>query len=574
MSIFLIIGLIFLLYLRTLNYKYIIDDNVERDGYMFIVPLTQPSQDIYTRKPTKAYRLFMISMHCVNTWIIYMLWGWCPALLFAIHPLCVWGTAWVTGNYYATTAYFCLIAYYILHTFPNIWGALVAMPIFAAGLNSTICCISFPFLLFLTGNLWGCSLFIPLEVYLHGKRFTTGIAIRDSFKANKPLKIEFTYRRLFLMVKVMAKYTTEFFYPNKLGLFSAYGKDINDKAEIYNKFQSADKDFWISFGILAVVFGVGMKISVVGTLWYFVVIALHSQWRMTGQFYAQRYHYLAIVGLCVVAGTAIQHYPLLVTIVATALVIRTYLFIPAFKDIESLYRSDLDAFPDNSQCYNSLGQFYLNSSSEKNPLPAWRVNEIGALLFKAEQMNPDDWSIKMNVACFFAMLGQWPQTMAKTVESLKLVKPLGGIDVPVKILEQQVKNLTNILDQHKAQAKANIVQNLETAVNSSIALIGEMNNPALSPISDSFKNVWNCIQDNKPGLGFNMCMDISSELNALIGMVEKDKIISDPDIIQIKSIVGQILEARKNVAKQQQVAALSSPTQTAQIEQKVGEKNG
>ena len=366
----------------------------------------------------------------------------------------------------------------------------------------------------------------------------------------------------------MAKYTTEFFYPNKLGLFSAYGKDINDKAEIYNKFQSADKDFWISFGILAVVFGVGMKISVVGTLWYFVVIALHSQWRMTGQFYAQRYHYLAIVGLCVVAGTAIQHYPLLVTIVATALVIRTYLFIPAFKDIESLYRSDLDAFPDNSQCYNSLGQFYLNSSSEKNPLPAWRVNEIGALLFKAEQMNPDDWSIKMNVACFFAMLGQWPQTMAKTVESLKLVKPLGGIDVPVKILEQQVKNLTNILDQHKAQAKANIVQNLETAVTSSIALIREMNNSALDPIQKSFEYTLETIRVKKPELGFNMCMDISSELNALIGMIEKDKIVSDPDIIQIKSIVGQILEARKKLT-QPQVAAIISPTNELTA-QKVG----
>ena len=145
---------------------------------------------------------------------------------------------------------------------------------------------------------------------------------------------------------------------------------------------------------------------------------------------------------------------------------------------------------------------------------------------------------------------------------------MGGIDVPVKILEQQVKNLTNILDQHKAQAKANIVQNLETAVTSSIALIKEMQNPAFDTISNSFGNVWAHIQDKKPELGFNMCMDISSELNALIGMIEKDKIISDPDIIQIKSIVGQILEARKNVAKQQ-VAAIISPTNELTA-QKVG----
>ena len=104
MSIFLIIGLIFALYLKTFNYFYIIDDNVKRDGYMYEVPLTQPPQDLYYKRPSKWYRLFMIGMHCVNTWVIYMLWGWCPALLFAVHPMSVWGVAWVTGNYYATTA--------------------------------------------------------------------------------------------------------------------------------------------------------------------------------------------------------------------------------------------------------------------------------------------------------------------------------------------------------------------------------------------------------------------------------------------------------------------------------------
>ena len=569
MSIFLIIGLIVVLYWRTLGYRYIIDDNVLRNGYMYEVPLAQPPQDIFYKKPSKAYRLFMIGMHAVNVWIIYMLWGWCPALLFAVHPLSAWGVAWVTGNYYTTTAYFCLISYYIIHTFPNIWGVMVAMPIFAAALNSTICCVSFPFLFFLTGNSWGCYLFIPLAIYLGGRRFLTGIKIRDSFKANKPLDIDtITYKRIFLMVKVMAKYTTDFFLPNQLGLFSNYGQHIQDKPDIYNKFQSADKNFWVSLLILAAVFAGGWYISPFGTLWYFVIIALHSQWRMTGQFYAQRYHYFAIIGLCIICGTALQHYPMAATIVATALCFRTWLFIPTFRSIEDLYKNDIEAFSDNAQCYSSLAQFYLNSNTQKNPLPAWRINEIGMLLFRAEDMDKDDWAIKMNVACFFAMLGQWPQCMEKTGQSLKLVKPLGGLPIPAEILEKQVVNVSKVLDQHRIQVRANIIQNLELAAKSAIELIEEMKNPSLKPIQDCFKDVMATIEVNKPKLGFEICMDISSELNQLIGMIEKNKIVSDPDIIQLKLIVGQVLEARKKLQSTGAANAISPPQ--AQIEQKAG----
>ena len=213
MAIFLIILLIWVLYLRTFNYRYIVDDWVKRDGYMYDVPLVQPPASLYRTHPAELYRCFMIGMHCFNTWFIYSLWGWAPALLFAVHPMAVWGVAWVTGNYYATTTFFCLEAYYILVHFPNVWGVLVAMPIFAAALNSTICGISFPFLFLLTGNIWGCFLFIPLIIFLKGKRFTTGMKIRDGFKVNKPLKTPFTYKRLFLMTKVMGKYIMDCIWP-------------------------------------------------------------------------------------------------------------------------------------------------------------------------------------------------------------------------------------------------------------------------------------------------------------------------------------------------------------------------
>ena len=146
MALLLICALVVLLYWRTLTYNYIIDDNVKRNGYMYEVPEKGASVTHFQGKPSKFYRLFMIGMHCVNVSVIYLLWGWAPALLFAVHPIGVWGTAWVTGNYYATTAYFCLIAFYAMSTLPNVYGAVIGMTLFTAALNSTICGLTFPFI--------------------------------------------------------------------------------------------------------------------------------------------------------------------------------------------------------------------------------------------------------------------------------------------------------------------------------------------------------------------------------------------------------------------------------------------
>lgn len=189
MALALICALVVLLYARTVNYNYVIDDNVKRDGYMYEVPLEGPQPDYFKKRPPKLYRIFMIGMHCVNVSVIYLLWGWAPALLFAVHPIGVWGTAWVTGNYYATTAYFCLIGYYLLTVFPNVYGALGAMALYAAALNSTVCCISFPFIFLFPfmGTPWGLTLLFPLVTYLNGKRFRTGIKTRLDFTRGNQL---------------------------------------------------------------------------------------------------------------------------------------------------------------------------------------------------------------------------------------------------------------------------------------------------------------------------------------------------------------------------------------------------
>jgi len=445
-----IIALVLLLYARTIieAYLYVIDDAVKRDGYLYDVPESPPAADFFKTRPSRMYRVFMIGMHCVNVSIIYMLWGWGPALIFAVHPQCVWGVAWVTGNYYATAAYFTLIAYFILHTFPNIAGAIVAMPIFAAALNSTVCPITFPFLASFVLWPWGLSMFWPLAAFLTGKRFKTGIKIRHSFNENKKLvDCRPTPRRLFLMVKTVARYTYDSIVPEKIGFFSGVGKNLRDRPEVYKKYHSADKDFWASLALVSSVFALCYIVNPVGALWFFVIIALHSQWNMTGQFYAQRYLYLPIVGLCIVAGQLLQPYPILITIVATYLAIRAHRFIPAWKTIGDLYVNDLRNYPENAQVYNNYAQYVLATGGTLSNVA---VNEIATNVFRSESMDDKDWACQMNIAAFFATIGQWEEAYKRTIKSMIILEPLGGIRRPMDCLLIQKANIEKrLLDKYK-----------------------------------------------------------------------------------------------------------------------------
>lgn len=425
MALFLIIALVVALYIRTVDYHYVIDDNVKRDGYMYEVPETGPHPSLWVNKPSRWYRLFMIGMHCVNVSIIYLLWGWAPALLFAVHPIGVWGTAWVTGNYYATTAYFCLISYYFLTTLPNAFGAAIAMAFYTAALNSTICGITFPFLFLFPfmGTPWGLTLFFPLAMYLRGKRFTTGIKIRLDFNKGKVVQAKFTWRRLILMTKVVARYIHICLFPERQGFFRSFGSGLQEYQEKYDRIHSANSEFWASLALCLTLFIGGLFINPVGTVWFFGIIMLHSQWNMTGQFFAERYAYLPIIGLCLIAGTVLQHYPIAMAAVVTYLAYKTHKFIPYWQNQEKLWEKDVESFPEHALAYNNFAQWFMNGTKHE----PYIINRTAMLLQQAVMRAPNSWEIHMNLACFAVMyIRDYKEGLRETRIALDLIRKIGG----------------------------------------------------------------------------------------------------------------------------------------------------
>ena len=431
---------------------------------MYDVPLQAPISEFYDTKPSPWYRLFMIGMHCVNVSIVYLIWGWAPALLFAVHPLSVCVTAWVTGNYYATAAYFTLIAFYALHTFHAWWIVPLAMLLYTSAVNSTVCPLAFPFVFLFGSTPWRFTMLFPMVMFLRGKKFQTGIAIRKKIANETHVKNAFHFRRIALMTKVVARYTFNAIAPIRMGFFDGYGHNTRDRKDIYDRYCSFNLTFWVCLSLVLTVFIGGLLINPFAICWFFTFVLLHSQWNFMGQFFALRYLYIPLVGMCVVVGTLLAPHPIVMAIVVTALVIKTHYFIYTWKDMESVWKNDVATYPNWSQPWNNYAQYILSEVSlnqqgkpRREKMTDSRINEMVYHLLKADEMEPDCWQIKMNIACYFALTGQWERSLNLTNQAIALLKPLGGIRNPMDILLRQKANMEKIINSRKQPTGATIL---------------------------------------------------------------------------------------------------------------------
>jgi len=434
MLMLLIAGLIGLLYARTLRYKYLIDDWVKREGY-YTVGIANPPWEFFTQRPSAWYRIFMIGMHIVNTWVIYMLWGFYPALIFGVHPMCIWGTAWVTGNYYATATFFTLVSFFILQSCPSFWTAVVAGTIFNAGINSTICPVSFPFLFVFYP--WLATFFIPVAWLFSSRRFKKAIEVRNGLYDNK---IEFGFSRLFLMTKIVARYTYQAIVPNKLYMFCEYGHDCKNTKDTYDRLCRADSEFYAGVGLLSSVMVLGYLINPFCIAWFFVCIGLHSQWNLVGQFYAQRYLYLALVGMVVIIGNVIFIYPIVGVAYVTWLVIRTNESIPAFRDINALWRNDIRMQPKYSEAYNNYAVQLFNMQGY--------IDEIEHILCEAERLDNYSWKTQLNMSKLLILKGEYADALRSCKKGIELCADKEVLKIFTKRKEELEEVLEKKMEYH------------------------------------------------------------------------------------------------------------------------------
>lgn len=454
-----IILLIFALYLRTINYHYVIDDYIPRSGYPH-PPKEATNPKFFLGAPPVWYRLAMITMHAVNASIIYMIWGWQAALIFAVHPMGIWGTAWVTGNYYATTAYFTLIAFYFMHTFP-IWGMVPAAVFYLCALNSTFDALPFPFIFMFVPPHWGTVLLAPMAWFMSGKKFQEGLKSRMVINEGKHIShMDFPLRRISVMVKTMARYIYCTLVPMKVRMFDKWAENTRDYQDVYDQMHQWNKEFWASLALCSTVFVAGLCIHPLGTFWFFVFMGLHSQFNLLGQPFAQRYIYLPLIGMCVVVGTALTPVPWMVFTIAGFLACKTHYAILPWRNQEELLTNEMHMNPERGDSYNTLAQFYMSIQKLEN-YERYMVNYVSYLVRKSTILDPRSWTVRMNLAAYLLMIGMIDQGIEESYKTIELLKKVASKreEPLIAAIEDQIQRFKNIKiesqRQHELQEREN-----------------------------------------------------------------------------------------------------------------------
>jgi hypothetical protein len=390
------LALILALYARTFKYNRCIDDIVPMSGYLYDVPTTAPAPSFFLQRTPSWHRVLAIGCHLFNTWLVYLLLGGKAALLFAVFPVSVNNVAWITGSYYSCTTLLTLISFYFI-TYVTWWiGLPVAACVYAVALNTTVATIFFPFV-FLFGNPLGLTMLIPLAGFLKGKRFTTGVKLRQvNFSCTKIDADVFTVGRIAVMVKLVALYLYTALVPMKLLFFRSFGARYRIDPVLRKQMDSFDALFWMSVALIATFITVGYVIGMgFWAVWFVVMISAFSQYKMLGQFFAERYMYPASIGVCAVLSVLPD--PAFWALVGLY-VMRSHMFIPVFKNNKEIYLNGTrqDDEPSN---YCNLSDWYLVVERE--------LTMAGYYIQRNIAIDPKDYKPYVNFCSLWLMLGNY-----------------------------------------------------------------------------------------------------------------------------------------------------------------------
>ena len=348
-----IVLLNFLVYYKTLFFGYVGDD-IER------AERAQEFKNIFHRwwlqfiglkhrNPMVAHFISIIT-HTACAMMIYLSLGsffgdypsaFLAALLFSINPINMQGSVWISGRNYAVSAIFALSMF----LFPLIsWMPYIATSHFAVN-------AWFAPLLFLGTKYWYMAGIIPItwllttnnRQTLHRKLWETG-DLKTTNSEMRAIKIQ----KIIPFLKTYIYYFGLCVFPFRLGIehdfLRGFGTNKTDNAKGY-------KMDWIFFTGLAV-FGSVCLLSVHsiltsyhsilishnwnpiiwGLFWFTINIAMWCNFVTYQQQLAERYCYLANIGMMFAIANLIINYPVLIAVFLIAYLIRLWYSMEIYLD--------------------------------------------------------------------------------------------------------------------------------------------------------------------------------------------------------------------------------------------------
>lgn len=395
--IILLCNLIF--YFKTLGFKYVSDD----------IPISQ-LKPVYKNKWHKRYLQFIGSVrispqqdHAVTMFIhaficvlIYLNLGannisFLAALLFTFNPANNQGSIWISGRGYTIPTLLLLVSLSVPILSPFL---LYACSSFTAGYLAPLA---------LLGSKYAYILLVmPVIWFLHRKKFKKAVLAKlnsETFEEDK-----LSPKKIILAIKTFGFYLSLCIVPFKICFYhnflqSCAGNDIMRK-----RAYSLCKFFWIGLTtiITFVIYSIyNWNITSWGFLWFAVCIAPYSNLRRLNQEIAERFVYIANIGLMLCLASLIVNYPIMVAVFLTMYIVKMWSVMEMYMD--DYYLVEHSVIEDKIAWYgwHIRGHKRWDNSSYREALIMWVM---------AKMISPKEFKVLINIAIVLRLLKNIPES--------------------------------------------------------------------------------------------------------------------------------------------------------------------
>lgn len=388
----LLVNLIF--YFKTLRFKYVSDD----------IPVYQ-KPPVYKNKLHKYWLLLigasrskpeidhLITMliHATICMFIYLAFGannisFLAALLYTFNPTNNQGSVWIAGRGYTLPTLLLLISMYapILAVI-----TLLACSSFTVGYLAPIALVG--------SNSAYLLVLMPLIWIFHAKKFKTAVINKlttESYDEDKKIHLG----KLVLAVKTMGFYFTLCLVPFRTTFYHNFIQSCSGNDLMKKRAYSLDKFFWIGISVLTAFVLLALKqwnITTYGMLWFFICILPFCNLRRNNQEIADRFTYMANVGVMIFLASLIVSYPLVIVLFLTMYATKMWFSMEMYKDDYWIIEYSCIDDPLAWYVWHIRGMKRWDNGSYKEALIMWVM---------AKMISPREFKVLVNIAIVLKLL--------------------------------------------------------------------------------------------------------------------------------------------------------------------------
>ena len=180
--------------------------------------------------------------------------------------------------------------------------------------------------------------------------------------------------------------------------FSYYGSEYRTNPAVKKDMDAFNREFWAALALIGAFIALGVVVGkLFWAMWFLVLIAAFSQYKILGQIFAERYLYPASIGLlAILAMLPEQTYWCLVGLY----IMRAHMFIPVFENNRELYLNGTRLDPKEPSNWCNLSDWYLMIDRE--------LTLAGHYIQRNIQVCPKDYKPYVNFASLWRMLKNHP----------------------------------------------------------------------------------------------------------------------------------------------------------------------